>query len=164
MTPRRHLSARRRVELMLPSLIALRLALVLIPVGDAERRAVDTAKDVFDATAMEVVDDLPATEAGALRSRGIRLRAWLLDRYAAQRRGGLTVLQAFTLWLDDLRRREIIHINDGCAFLTHWDDLADGILRHPDNVEGLQRGQRSATKMAAEWRRLLEGQGYYRTG
>lgn len=162
MTPRRHLSARRRVELMLPGLVALRLAEMLIPVGDDERHDVIVARAVFDATAMEAATDLPAAEHHAIRSRAILLRAWLLDRYADQRRAGLTVLQAFTLWLDDLRRRDVLRIADGCAFLIHWDRLADGILRHPDNMDGLLRGQRSAAKMAAEWRRLLEGRGYYR--
>jgi len=158
--PRRHLSERRRVELMLPGLIALRLAHVMIPVGADETAQVEAAKAAFDATAMEAVADLPPKDQEHIRVRATRLRAWLLDAYAG--RAGLTVLQAFTLWLTDLHERGVLVIADGCDFLTHWDTVADGILRHPDNVEGLERCRRSAARMAAEWRRRLEQRGYYR--
>lgn len=161
LTPRRHLSDRRRVELALPALIAKRLVEVMIPVGGDEQKLVSNAKVVFHAVALEAMDDLPEKDRTPLLRRAILLRAWLLDPYADQKRGALTVMSAFTLWLDDLCARGALEIDTEGAFYKCWDAISDGILRHPSNVESLERCSRSAGKMAAEWRNRLSRRGYF---
>lgn len=161
LSPPRHLSERRRVELALPALIAHRIVALLSPEDGGEAGFLKAFSTVFWETAIEGMDDLRIPERKPVMDRALSVRRRLLDPYAEKRRGGPTVIRAFAFWLQD-------HLDSGalvCApdgfFMQAWDALAESIQGHEGNVEDLNRAARSARKMANEWHAWLRREGYY---
>lgn len=149
----------RNVELALPAAIAHRLAGIFIPTSDEDREFLAHACTVFNAVTMEPVETLPLAKRESHRRSVLKLRAELLDQYEG--RGAVTVYSAAHKWLGDLIKRGVLESNPQGAFAICWDALDASFENERKNVEAWNKCQRSAEKMAAEWRAWLEKRGYY---
>lgn len=163
---RSRLPMSRRIERAFPARIAERITSIMVGVTEDEKSMLAEAKNVFKGVGLELVQDLAEPERKRFRARLSAEQAELLDRFHG--RGAITVYRAMHFWLQETHNRGKLSANDGeildenGPFMRCFGLIGEAFKRDEENMRAWNKCERSAMKMAAEWRAWFERRNYYR--